>query len=171
MARRYDHAISLDERTYTTAEVAFLSGVAEKNIRNWTAPARNVLQVGERHFTGRVVFSLLDAVRLAAMHDLTVRVPLKPSDAAGAAEVLVRYVAEHSPKDGAGHPVADPSAINRTLAFALAYVEGEPHVGLVDSDSDFRGQWGRAHVVLPIAAIVAGVLSRLLDLATRESVS
>ena len=161
-----EHPIRLDEPRFTTSQIVRLSGCSDKSIRNWTD--RNIVSLGERHFTGRVVYSLLDAIRLAVMHDLTTRVPMKPTDAAGAAELLARYVAEHSPHDDAGHPVADVNAIPRGLAYAMIFgADGKPLVGLVNPDqpggyADFRGTWGRAHIVLPIAAIVADVLYNLL---------
>jgi hypothetical protein len=162
----FDGPVRLDDYRFTLVEAAALANVPDGSVRNWIK--REVLQVGQLHFTGRHIFSLLDAVRLAAMHDLTIRVPLLPSDAVQAAEFLVREVVKRMPTDADGRPIADPNAIEPAIAVALAVVDGEMNVGLIDPTmpgyAAWNGSWGRAHVVVPIKALVADVLFRLLTL-------
>ena len=164
---RFDGPVLLDERRFGTGEVVRLSGVAEKQIANWHA--RDVLRLGELHFTKRRVYSLLDAIQFAVMADLTQRVPLKPSDAKAAAEYLARYVVEQAPRDAGGRPIADPNAIPRSFAFGLYAVDGVMCVEEVDSTRPgahvmAQVRWGRAHILLPVAALVGDVIYRLLEL-------
>jgi hypothetical protein len=156
----------LDEAAYTTGQVAALSGVPEKSVRNWDA--RGVLPLGESHFTGRRLFTLTDALKLAVMADLTGRVGVSPSDAAGAATLVARAVIAAAPPDADGHPTLDPNSVPPTRAYALAILNGEMHVGTVDSaePGEWSGEWGRAHIVLPIAPLLANLAFRLLSLRT-----
>jgi hypothetical protein len=158
--------IRLDEPRFTMAEAARISGVPLSSIRNWQV--RGTLRAGVPHFTGRHRYSLAGAVRLAAMHDLTIRVPLRPADAVGAAELVVRRVLQLAPRDADGYPLTDLSSISRSEALVLAVIDGEMHVGLVDAAQpggyvDFSEQWARAHVVVPIAALLAAVLFRSME--------
>lgn len=160
----------MDDRAFTTAEIVAVSGVPEKSITNWTG--RKLLAVGERHFTGRRLFSVEDAIRLAAMHDLTVRVPIGPTDVAQAAEVIVRQVIKHAPRDAAGHPLFTLDAVPATVALALAVEDGLTCVGLIDPTQPgyavWPGPWARAHVVVPIAAMLMDVSYRLIELTDRR---
>ena len=170
MIHRFDTPPRLDDRRFDTGWLVKLSGVPLKDLENWQG--RRLLSIGDRLPTGRRMYSLLDAIQLAAMHGLTRRVPIGPSNAAGAAEVLARYVADNSPRDAAGRPLADYNAIPRSLAYVLAVMDGEwriDRVSLSGGYANFAGPWGRAHVVLPIAELVADVLTRLLELVNGQA--
>ena len=165
MVHRFDTPPRLDDRRFDSAELEKLSGVTRKDSDNWQG--RKLIVLGDRLPTGRRVYSLLDAIQLATLHGLTRRVPIGPTAAAKAATVLARYVAEQAPRDADGHPLADFNAIPRSLAYVLAMRDGEwflDRVSLSRGYANFAGPWGRAHIVLPIAELVADVLSRLLEL-------
>src|SRR4051812_37079304 len=89
-----DTPIRLDEYQFTLAEAAQVSGVAEKTVRNWIG--RDVLKVGQKHFTGRLIFNFLDLVRLSVMNDLTTTVPLLPADAVVIAEMVAERAVERA---------------------------------------------------------------------------
>jgi Helix-turn-helix domain len=159
--------IRLADYLFTTAEACRMSGLPEKSLRNWLS--RGVLpQLGAR-FGDRLMFSLIDVLRFAALHDLTSRVLMPPADAAGVAELAVRQIVNNA-ADG----IADVNAVPATLALAVAWKDGTAHVQLVDPAAPrgyaaWQGEWGRAHVVLPIAGLLANVLWRAIDvLAARQ---
>lgn len=154
-----------DDYLMGTADVLAVSHATEGDLRNWQG--RGVLTAGRRNLTGRFEFTLFDALRLAVVHDLTTRTRMPASDAAGVAEMFIRHVTDHAARDESGRPVADPSAFTQTKAFTLAVVDGVMLIGLTDSAAHnytaFGGQYSRAHIVLPVAGIVAEVLLRWLE--------
>lgn len=171
MGKRFDGSVYLDDPAFTLTEVAAISGVAAPSVRNWID--RGTLALGGRSPTGRPVFSLADAVRLATMQALTITVPLKPSDAALAAELVAREVLHLAATDATGRPMASPNAIPTTLALVLATVGGKMCAGWVDpAETGYRGEntaWSRAHVVLPIASLLDDVVHNLVALASRSA--
>ena len=175
MPPKFDGPIRLDERFLTTLDVTALTGVPRKHIENWSVPrgraAQPVLRLGDRSGP-RIRYDLLEAMQYAVMHDLISRVPLSPSIASNAAKLVARYVAEHSPADADGRPLADVNAIPRTLAFAMIMQDDDAQVGLIDPVRSgymaYSGPYSRAHVVIPIAALVGHVLERLLHIVTSK---
>lgn len=156
----------LTDHRFSTRHVAYLAGVPTRSIFNWES--RDVFRTAPVSFAGRRAYSLIDAIRLRVMGDLTNRAGLGPSDAAGAAELVARTVLAAAPTDADGHPLLDPNSIPQTRAFALTLKDGQAHVGLVDSAEpggylEWQGEWGRAHVVLPIAPLLAALAFRMLS--------
>ena len=161
-----DNPNHLDPKQLTLAEAADLAGLPETHIRNWLA--RGLFHLDE-HFTGRLLFSVLDVVRLTAIHDLTERVLLGPTVASQAAELLARHIRERAPRDAIGNALLDLQAIPSSAAFALALIDGETRVALVDPTqpggyTDLAGPWSRAHVIVPVAALLAHVAARILGM-------
>ena len=114
---RFEGPIYLDKPEFTFSEAAFIAELSEPNIRTWAT--RGLLKP-ERHYTGRFLLTALDMLRLGVMKDLTEAVPLGPTVAAQAAELICRYVRGHSPHDENG-PFLDLQAINPALVYAFAY--------------------------------------------------
>ena len=156
--------LKLEEHRFSTSDAIRLSGVPEKSLRNWLASERRVLQIGVRHFTGRILFSVLDIFQIAALHDLTRRAGMAPSDAAGIASVVASEIRKRAPTGADGHLTIDLATIPGSLALSAARIDGEMMVGLIDPSQpeylDYRGAHGRAHMVVPIAGLVADVLYR-----------
>ena len=101
----------LTDHRFSTRHVAYLAGVPTRSIFNWES--RDVFRTAPVSFAGRRAYSLIDAIRLRVMGDLTNRAGLGPSDAAGAAELVARTVLAAAPTDADGHPlrgVSDPGA-------------------------------------------------------------
>ena len=69
----------------------------------------------------------------------------------------------------AGGLLLDLKAINPTAAFAFVFEGDELRGDLVhptrhEGHTFFAGPWGRAHILVPIAAILARVVGRLLEI-------
>ncbi len=168
-----DAPIGLEDTQFTTAEIVEISGVPDKSIRNWLH--RGLLEVGEIHFSGRRLYSLVDAIRLTVMQSLTNRVPLKPTDAVDAAELLVRYVLKHAPVDHHGRALLDLRDTPISRAYAIAIVDGKARAGLIDPKqpggyAEFGSLWAEPHIVVPIIPLVQGVQFRTIGvLAARKT--
>ena len=157
-------ALRLEAQRFGTSDAIRLTGVPAKHLRNWISAERRVIDVGARHFTGRILFSILDIFQIAALHDLTGRAGMAPSDAAGIASVVAVEIRKRAPTDSGGYLTIDLISLPRSLALAAARIDGEMMVSLIDPSQpeylDFRGAHGRAHIVVPIAGLVADVLYR-----------
>ncbi len=152
--------LRLGDYILNSAEVCRLAGISDRTLRNWIL--REVLPAGGR-VGGRLAFSLADALRLAAMHDLTARAQVPPAIAVKVAEVAVREIRRRATDD-----LADVNAVPATLALAVAWKDGEPHVQLVDQAQPggylaWQGEWGRVHIVLPLSGLLANVLWTAID--------
>ena len=172
MGKRFDGPVRLDDHAFTLPEVAAISGVGQPAIRNWLE--RGTLKIGDhRSLTGRRVFCLADAVRLATMHSLITRVTVRASDAVGVAELVTQEILKLAPCDANGRPLVDPASIPATLALTFAVIEGETQVGLIDPErpgyTDWRGSWGDAHILIPIAAALHRVIHNLITLSQRAA--
>jgi len=169
MGRKFDDTVPLLEIAWTLNEIVAISGVKESSIRNWMV--RGNLDLGEKHFGGKSYFSLIDALRVAAMQGMTSRAGIKPSDAKTASEMIVCEIVKRAPRDADGKPVLNPNSIPRNLALTLAVVDDATQVGWIDPTqdgySDFRGSWGAAHIVVPVASLLANVVGNLTALTQR----
>ncbi|HEX3346931.1 MAG TPA: hypothetical protein VHS58_02375 [Acetobacteraceae bacterium] len=131
----------------------------------------NPLGIGERDGRGRRLLHLLDVVKLAAMHDITRRAGVRPSDAAGAAVLVARQIEKMAPRDEYGSPLVDLQSLPQTLYLGLASVDGEMQVGLIDPFRpggylDVGRPSAAAHIVVPIAALLATVTGRVIGALT-----
>ena len=166
MGGRFDAPIGIDDPHFGTAEVCALSGVGWKSIKNWED--RGIIPNIPRNDSRRKKFSLRDALRFAAMNGLVERAGMPVQDAAGAAQVFVREITARLPRDAGGRLLLDLQAIPPDLLLILARVDGEMHVGLVTAShaGEMWGQHADVVVTLPIAATVARVAGRLIELAS-----
>lgn len=155
----------LDDRCFTSAKAARLSGVSEKDLENWAA--RGTLEVGEKLPSGRWLFSFLDILALAVMHGLTRRVPIGPRPAVQAAQAVAAYVAAQMPRDAAGSVLCDVTRIPSTQAIVLARTDDEWRCDVVAIGrgyADRAGPWSAAHIVVPIAELFADVFFRSFEM-------
>ena len=162
----FDGPVRLDERQFTLREAAFLADIPLPNVRNWID--RDIVKAGT-NLAGRASLTLLDIAHLMVLHDLTINVPLGPTLAVQAADRVAGYIEAHSPRDAAGGLLLDLKAINPSAAFAFTCENGELRGDLVhptrhEGHTFFAGPWGRAHILVPIAAILARVVGRLLEI-------
>jgi hypothetical protein len=170
--------IHLAERQFTLGEAATLSRVPHRSIRNWMA--RDVIVLGERHFLGRWMFSVLDVLKLAVMHDLCVKMTFSPSIAAKLAEAVAQVAWDSSKRDASGTLTAGADNFRPNVNVLLNYDEaGEPHVVMANIKDPgnyyppLRGEAGaaslrRAHVVIPATAMLFDVLERTEEVTRRN---
>jgi hypothetical protein len=171
--------IHLAERQFTLGEAATLSRVPHRSIRNWMA--RDVIVLGERHFLGRWMFSVLDVLKLAVMHDLCVKMTFSPTIAAKLAEAVAQVAWDSSKRDASGALLAGADNFRPNVNVILNYDEdGQPFVITADIKDPgkyypmLRGDAAtaslrRAHVVIPATAMLFDVLARTEDV-TRSNV-
>lgn len=169
--------INIHERQFTMAEAAFLTGNVEKNIRNWRA--REVLEVGEKHFLGRLAFSYLDLVQLTVMRDLTA-LSFPIADAAAMAEAVAMRAVELGMRDPVtGRLVEGADGTRPNVNFILAF-EGDK-VLTTRADIKTPGNYypprhtnkataplRRVHVVVPADAIIGDLTERVAELVEKR---
>ncbi len=170
-----DSNIGIADRRFTLGDAAFVSGVSAKTIHNWHQ--RGVLAVGDLHFTGRRVFSLLDIVVLAAMHDLAVRLQMPLAQAALAAEMAAQLAAGAVATDELPHLFETDDA--RPCVNLLVAIGDDGDLILAPADIRHPGAYlpptgagsplRRAHVVLPAYAILADCIGRTAELIRRRT--
>jgi hypothetical protein len=153
-----DAPIRLSDYRFSTADVCRISGIGDMQLRNWIS--RKILPPIGKRFAGRLMYSLIDTLRVSAMHDLVSRVSMPPAVAVKVAELIVREVVARAP-DG----IADVNSVPRSLILALTWVDGEPCIAFLDKDapnaniySPYEGEWSLAHVVLPLSGLLQRVL-------------
>ena len=148
--------VRIDEYRFTVRDAEFLSGVAQKNIRNWIE--RGVLSIGQRHFTGRWTLNLLDVLQIRVMDDLAVRMAL-PSANMGES---VKYAADTMKSWRNGKL----TGTNANVVFAV-HDNGEWMVGRFAIDNhgyrvpmrgDVNQALRRSHVVVPVTAMFEDIL-------------
>jgi len=175
MALTGDEPIHFEEYQFTLADVAFLSEVPQKTVRNWLA--RDVLKVGKKHFLGRWAFNVLDAIRLAVMRDLTTFATVPLADAARLAELAASEALKSTIRNPTGQLLSAADGF-RPNVMVLAGVDEQgqtkawvaniknpghyyaPHY--LDGD---RKALRRTHIVIPVTAIMGDTILRIEQLA------
>jgi DNA-binding transcriptional MerR regulator len=177
-----DTPIHLEEYQFTVADVAFLSGVPQKTIRNWLT--REILKVGKKHFLGRWTFNFLDVVRLRTMYDLAVRLAVPLDTAAIAAEHVAKLAMDTTKRDARTGKLLDDRdgyRPNVNLLLSMDH-QGKWHALVADikepgryypptyeevQSSPSHAPLRRAHLVVPVYAIVRDVMEGLERLKQR----
>jgi hypothetical protein len=167
-----DTPIYFKEYQFTLAEAAAVSGVSEKNIRNWLA--RDVLKIGKKHFLGRWLFNFLDLVRLTVMNDLTQQVAMQPVEASQIANGvgITDLVYEMTRRDATGQLLDGKDGYRPNVNVMVAFIDGKPFAVSTNiknpgnyyppDDSDVaNAAFRRAHIVIPIYGIVSDLMFRL----------
>ena len=156
--------ILLDDPRFSTAEAVKLSGISPAQLSNGRMSTRAYITFGARgvgrgRYGGEMLYSVLDVLRLAALHDLTTRVHMHPADAAAVAEILADEVMRRARRDSTGRAIADLTSLPPGLALVVATLDGEPSIETVVLDGKHAdaGPWSRAHIVLPVAELVRDV--------------
>ncbi len=135
-----------------------MSGASEVTLRTWFA--RGQIEVAAR-FSGRLMFTLSDVIRLTAMHDLTSRVAMAPADASKAADMVLAEIRKMLPDGG----VSLDRFGGYRPALALYMVDGTWRCPVFDMSRPFdlphegTRPYARGCIVLPIAELLANVLS------------
>lgn len=174
-----DVPIRLTEPQFSLPDAAFLSGVPHRSIRNWMA--RDVIEMGQRHFTGRWQFSMLDVVKLTVMHDLAVRMGFNPKLAATVADAAADIVMKSSARDASGELLDLKADFQPNRNIVINYTDDDKPMMLV-ADSANPGSYyppgrgdpttaplRRSIVVVPVTAIFHDAMLRTQELARRNT--
>lgn len=173
-----DTPINIHDYRFTVAEAALVTGNVEKNVRNWLV--REVVDIGERHYLGRWVFSYLDLVRLEVMRDLT-QLSVSAAEAGQVAEAAALRAVELGVRDSvSGALVEGADGIRPNINFVVARGrDGKILVGRADIKNPgnyypphFRDEAGaplrRTHIVVPVDALIGDLTERVADLIERR---
>lgn len=168
-----DVPIQLTERQFTLPEAAVLSRVPQRSIRNWIA--RDVIQLGERHFLGRWMFSTLDVLKLAVMHNLCVEMTFSPPIAARVVEMVAQLAMDSTRRDASGALLDDADGRRPNQNVVINFGEdGAPSAFVADikragiyyppeGDSPEAKAMRRGHVVIPATAMLDDILERTVE--------
>ena len=143
---RYD-ATQLRELRFTLRQACDLAGVSVATASNWHH--RGIAKFGRVHaLFGRHVLSTLDVLRMAAMGQLVANVAMGPADAATIADVVVQHA------EGTTFP-GRALLLQRDADAAWRFA-------WLDVPAAFGGPSESPHVVVPIQAMIEGVMRRVV---------
>lgn len=115
-----DTPIANYEHQFTLAEACNISGVSENDLRNWKK--RDVVDVGERHRTGRWLFSIVDTVLLAGMSGLMTLTKMDPSEAVQIAQHVVIRMEQMFQRGPDGRMISEnPDGSRRETRIIVSY--------------------------------------------------
>lgn len=154
--------VRVDEYRFTIRDAEFLSGVSQRNIRNWIE--RGVLSIGQRHFTGRWTLNLLDVLQVRVMEDLAVRMAL-PSAHLGN---VVKFAADTMTDWRNGKLPGENSnimlAVDENGAWLAGRMSIPHHAYRVPGRGDVNQALRRSHVVVPVTAMFEDILLKVKNL-------
>jgi hypothetical protein len=172
-----DTPIRFDEYQFTVGDMAFLTGVPQKTIRNWLD--RKILNIGTKHFLGRWVFNFLDAFRLRTMRDLGIRLAMPLDAAAHAAECVANLAGDLAALDKRHTGDGFRPSVNLVLAIddagkwhgTVANIKEpgkyySPASNLVEATPSLA-LLRRAHIVVPVYAMLGDLTEAVVKLAAR----
>jgi hypothetical protein len=162
-----DTPIDVHARAYSLAEIAVLSKVPEVSVRNWLVRVR-LLNIGEKHWTGRWRFSLVDGLRLSVLQAICVRIDLVELDeAAKIAELVVEEALKFLRQPPSGQRENFNVLVGWSESGELvvgSFRSKQPHLGHhlpPKAANDGAYQPLRApYLVLPASAMVADLILR-----------
>lgn len=177
-----DAPINLLEFQFTVAEVARVAGVPSKTIRSWME--RDLFIGGEKHFTGRWMFSGFDILRLIIMGTLAT-FSIDPSKSKLIAALVMDRCLKATERDPVtGKLIRESKGYRPNLNFLVAYDEDgnpfayEKHIDepgkfypptLKEVESEGGARFRllrRPHIVIPVDAIMGDLvisLGEILD--------
>jgi hypothetical protein len=160
----------LSEPQFTHGEACSVSGVAGKDLSNWTQ--REVIDLGTLHRSGRRLYSILDLIKLRVIGDLARSIALQPSFAAAMAENVMPRAAEIAALNDDGELKHRGYHGNVSPHYLVAWVEPDKdkfHVARVEETKLLKAiQVPHPVIVVPLDAIALTVTLKALALLDKE---
>ncbi len=162
-----DEPIDLTEPQLTHGEAVEITGVTAKTLNNWTA--REVIDLGIMHRTGRRLYSIVDLIQLKIVGELSHMVQMPPAHAATVGRYAIKRFLEMARRDEDGKLIYKGPAVE-VRHFLIIWFDTEGHKILLVKGADFLTEHSYPHpiVVVPLDDIVTEVSTEALFLLERE---
>lgn len=162
-----DDGINLYEPNFTHGEAVEVSEVPSKILNNWIQ--RGVIDLGEKHRTGRRLFSVMDLIELKVMGQLNLSISVTPKIAAFLAGYARRRAEEMLERDEQGS-LLYKGLQEEERQYLVAFFHGETVTVKVVNINDFFGKHTipNAVIVIPLDDIVVRVQNHCVDIIERN---